>query len=272
MSRGPIGVSSGPIGVRRGRLGLLLALALLATACGRQDVATGPAGDVVSGEVLVFAAASLSDVFAALEPVFEARHPGADLVVNLAGSQTLATQLLEGAPGDVFVSADVLQLDRVADAGLLAGPWDVVATNGLAIAVEPGNPTRVSGLADLSDPARIVVLPGEQVPAGRYAREALAAAGVEVTPASLEPDVRATLARVALGEADAAIVYRSDVTGSAGRVDGVPLPPSLDVVATYPAGILAAAPNAVGAAALVVLLLDDAGRAALVGAGFGAAP
>jgi molybdate transport system substrate-binding protein len=170
----------------------VLALGLLLAGCAGDDA--GSAGP--DGELVVFAAASLTDALGALADVFEERT-GVPVLLNLAGSQTLATQLVEGAPADVFVSADAAQMDVVASAGLLAGAPVTAATNRLAIAVEAGNPLGVTGLEDLARPELVVVLPAESVPAGRYAREVLSHAGVDVRPASLEQSVRAALARVA---------------------------------------------------------------------------
>lgn len=249
--------------------GALILTAATALAC---SDATGTAPDdaAPSGELVVFAAASLTDVLEPLTAAFVAEHPGVEVVANLAGSQTLASQLTEGARADVLITADLTQLAVVADAGLVDGDPATLATNGLAIAVEPGNPRAIAGLADLADAQLIVVLPAEEVPAGRYAREALTAAGVEVAPASLERDVRAARAKVELGEADAAVVYRSDVVAAAGRVDGVAIAPEHDVVARYPIARLTDAPNPGAAAAFVAFTLGDTGQAVLADAGFGA--
>ena len=221
------------------------------------------------GGLVVFAAASLTDVIEELAVVFEAES-GVPVLVNLAGSQTLATQLLEGAAADVLIMADRVQMDVVADAGLLAGAVETVATNRLVVAVELGNPLGITGLADLALDDVIVVLAAEEVPAGRYARDVLARAGVDVRPASLEQNVRAALAKVAQGEADAAIVYASDVVAAGDRVHGVPIPEAQNVVATYPAAVLADAASPDAAAEFLALLRSEDGQRILCNHGFGA--
>jgi molybdate transport system substrate-binding protein len=254
-----------------GRVGAWLAalvLAVLAAAC----ESTGAAGDDdasdVSGELVVFAAASLTDAFDELSEAFVEANPEVEVVVNYAGSQTLASQIDEGAPADVFASSNTTQMDVVADAGELAGEAADFTANVLAIAVEPGNPLGIAGLEDLADPNLLLVLPAEEVPAGQYAREALDAAGVAVTPASLEQDVRAASSKVELGEADAAIVYASDILASNGRADGVAIPAEQNIPATYPVAVLADAPNPTAAEAFVAFVLSDAGQQILVSYGF----
>jgi molybdate transport system substrate-binding protein len=255
-----------------GRVGAWLAalvLAVLAAAC----ESTGAAGDDdatsdVSGELVVFAAASLTDAFDELSEAFVEANPEVEVVVNYAGSQTLASQIDEGAPADVFASSNTTQMDVVADAGELAGEAADFTANVLAIAVEPGNPLGIAGLEDLADPDLLLVLPAEEVPAGQYAREALDAAGVAVTPASLEQDVRAASSKVELGEADAAIVYASDILASNGRADGVAIPAEQNIPATYPVAVLADAPNPTAAEAFVAFVLSDAGQQILVSYGF----
>ena len=243
----------------------MLAACVVLSGCGVTDGSRAEAGDggSSSGELVVFAAASLSDAFAEVADAYTAAHAGPPVVVNTAGSQTLAHQITEGAPADVFASADPAQMAVVDEAGYVDGAPVVFASNRLAIAVEPGNPRGIQGLGDLDDAGLVVVLPVEQVPAGAYAREALAAAGLAVQPASREPDVRAALSKVALGEADAAIVYASDVAAADGRVDGVAIPTAANVTATYPIAALtsAADPNAAGA--FVDFVLADVGQAIL---------
>lgn len=255
-----------------GRVRVLLAAATvtaMAAACvsvaGDGD---GAADGEVSGELIVFAAASLTDAFGEIGEAFVAENPGVVVVFNHAGSQTLASQIIEGAPADVFASANVTQMDAVAAAGNLAGAAEVFTTNLLAIAVEPGNPLGISGLDDLADPDLVLVLPAEEVPAGQYASEALDAAGVAVTPASLEQDVRAALAKVALGEADAAIVYASDIAASDGRAEATAIPVAQNVPASYPIAVIGDAPNPSAAEAFVAFVLSEAGQDILASHGF----
>ncbi|MGA0831150.1 MAG: molybdate ABC transporter substrate-binding protein [Nitriliruptoraceae bacterium] len=252
----------------RRALAVVGVLAALLAACGTQGDAAVP--DAPDG-LVVFAAASLTEAFEALGTAFAATDGGVPVVLNLAGSQTLAAQLVEGAPADVFAAADAVRMAVVAEAGLLAAPAEPFATNHLAIVVEPGNPRGITGPPDLASGELGVVLPAEEGPAGRYARQLLAAAGVTVAPASLEPDVRAAVAKVALGEADATIAYASDVASADGRVDGVAIPDAVDVTATYPIAVLVDAPAGVDVAArFVAFVRSDAGRAILAAHGFGA--
>lgn len=254
----------------------LLTAALLAAGCGPAD-GGGPAdgsgaasADGRSGEVLVFAAASLTDAFGELAEAFTDANPQVEVVLNLAGSQTLASQIVEGAPADVFASANQVQMDVVADADELATDPEVFTANRLAIAVEPGNPLDITGLEDLTDPDLLLVLPAEEVPAGRYAQQALDAAGLSVTPVSLEQDVRAARSKVELGEADATIVYASDIVAADGRVAGVDIPPEQNVPAAYPIARLAEASNPEVTDAFVAFVLSEQGQSILTEYGFAA--
>lgn len=216
----------------------------------------------------MLAAASLTDAFTDIATVFEAANPGVEVALDLAGSQQLVARILEGAPADVFASASPEHLDAVARAVGLAGEPVTFAENVLEIAVEPGNPARVEGLADLARDDLVVVLAAPEVPAGRYAAQALDRAGVDVQPASLELDVRAALGKVAIGEADAAVVYRSDVRAAGHTVEGVRIADAQNVVAQYPIAVLADAPNPIVAREFLDAVLDERGRAALIEHGF----
>lgn len=260
----------------RQRLAILVgALAVLA-ACGPADAASeraggsGRASSDATGEVTVFAAASLSEAFTDIGHTVEATYPALTVTFNFAGSQQLATQIAEGAPADVFASADRSQMDRISDAGGIGDDPPVFARNRLEIVVETNNPRGIAALRDLAREDVTVVLAAEQVPAGRYARTMLDRVGVRLTPVSLETDVRAVLTKVALGEADAGIVYRSDVRAADDRVDGVPIADSHNVIATYPIAVLGSAPNPVGARLFADAVRSDAGRAALERHGFAA--
>jgi len=186
---------------------------------------------------------------------------------NYAGSQTLASQIAQGAQADVFASADTAHMKTLQDAGLLADPPRVFAHNRLEIAVERGNPKGIHSLADLARSGLVVVLADPSVPAGKYAQQALAKAGVTVHPASLEPQVTGVLSKVALGEADAGIVYVSDIVTS-GNVDGLAIPDAQNVIADYPIARLNATPNKSGAEAFIAYVLSSQGQAILVRAGF----
>jgi molybdate transport system substrate-binding protein len=226
------------------------------------------ASEPLEGELRVFAAASLTEVIDELVARFEDEHPEVDVIANLGGSQTLAAQLLAGARGDVLAVADHEAMDRLVAEGFATAPVDF-ATNRLEIVVEPGNPLGVTSLADLARDDLLLVLPSDQAAAGRYAAEVLATAGVEVAPSSLEADVRAATSRVALGEADATIVFHSDRLAAGERVDGVAIPDADNVAARYPVAALADAPNPRAASAFVELLRSAEGRAVLEAAGLG---
>lgn len=225
------------------RVVALVLLPLLAAAgCG--SAAEG------SGTVTVFAAVSLTDAFTEVAEAYEDAHPGSHVVLNLASSTQLAGQIVAGAPADVFASADEVQMQVVADAGLAVEPR-LLLGNRMAIVVEAGNPLGVAGLADLADPDLVVVLAAPEVPAGRYARVVLQAAGVTVAPASEEATVRSVLSKVVLGEADAGIVYASDVVAAGADATGIEIPADVDAVVRYPISVVKGAPNPDGAAAFV---------------------
>ena len=211
----------------------------------------------------VFAAASLGPVMADVEQEFEAANPEVDVVVNLAGSSTLAAQIVAGADAAVFASANVEQMDVVRD-GLGLGAATVFATNALVIVVAPGNPLGIAGADDLARPDVVVALAAPEVPAGAYALEMLGRAGVEVAPSTLELDVRAVVTRVALGDADAGIAYLTDVVGRA-DVASVPVPDDQQVLVEYP--VLAIDPST--GDPFVQILTSEIGRAILRDAGFG---
>lgn len=257
---------------------LLTVVALLALAgCGSGDggtdggsdgVAGGSPGAGPTGEVSVFAAASLTGAFEQLGKDFEAANPGTTVVFTFAGSSLLATQINEGAPADVFASAAPANLTTVTEAGNASGPPEVFARNQLVIAVPRGNPKGVRALADLTKPDVKVALCAEQVPCGAAARKALTAAGVDVTPVTQEQDVKAALSKVTLGEVDAALVYRTDARAAADEVDGIEFPESSGAVNEYPIVVLKDAENPAGAQAFVDYVLSARGAAVLTGAGF----
>ena len=229
--------------------------------------------------VTVFAASSLTDAFTALAHGFEAANPGVHVVLDFAASSTLATQILQGAPADVFASANEVQMQRVTDAGLQAAPPTPFAGNRLVVVVPAGSD--LHAFRDLARPGLLLVLAAPQVPAGRYADLMLDAAAraygadfvrkVRSNIVSREPNVRQTAAKVALGAADAAIVYATDAQGLS-SVRSVAIPASLQPAILYPLVTLkgAAAPEAVRA--FRAFLLSPAGRAVLAGFGFTAPP
>ena len=251
----------------RTRLAALLAVAALALAgCGGGDGSgDGGSGAAAPGEIKVFAAASLTAAFTKLGEQYSSANGGAKVTFNFAGSQALATQIQQAAPADVFASADVPNMDKVKD---LVGTPRSFASNLLAIVVEQGNPKGVEGLADLADPDLKVVLAAEEVPAGKYAKQILDQAGVSVTPVSQEDNVKAVVTKVSLGEADAGIVYVTDVTAGGDRVEGVDIPPDQNVTATYPIATVKASQAPEAAQAFVDLVRSAEGQQVLKEHGF----
>ncbi|MFC7531546.1 molybdate ABC transporter substrate-binding protein [Actinoplanes sp. GCM10030250] len=223
---------------------------------------TGESAGAVSGSVTVFAAASLTESFTTIGEQFEAAHPGTTVTFNFGGSSGLATQINEGAPADVFASASPKNLVTG------AGPPAVFARNQLVIAVAKGNPAGVTGLAGLSRAGLKVALCAEAVPCGAAANTVIEAAGVAVTPVTLEQDVKAALSKLKLGEVDAALVYRTDAKASAADVDAVEFPESAEAVNDYPIVVLNGARNPAGARAFVDYVLSGEGTKVLTGAGF----
>lgn len=253
-----------------------LALAVL-VGCGDGDDPASPqtdrsaSGSGVTGTVTVFAAASLTESFTQIGKDFEAANPGAKVTFNFAGSSALATQINEGAPADVFASASPATMKTVTDAGNGDGTPVPFVKNQLVIAVPKGNPNGVTGLADLTKTGVKVALCAEQVPCGAAAKKALDAAGVKLTPVTLEQDVKAALSKVKLGEVDAALVYRTDAKATASDVDGVEFPESSGAINDYPIIVLKDAPNKAAAQAFTAYVQSDKGTAVLTQAGFQAA-
>lgn len=227
----------------------------------------------MDGELTVAAAASLSEPFERIGADVEAANPGMQVTFTFDSSTTLVTQILEGAPVDVIATADEDQMARLVEAGALAAPAAVFATNGLVIVTEPGNPAGITGLADLADlpDGGVVALCAEQAPCGRYAAEALASAGVSIPEDRITrgQNVTATLAAVRDGDAVAGVVYASDVVRAGDAVTAVPVDPAVDVTAHYPIAVLADAVGDPAAAAFVEHVLGSQGQVALAEAGFG---
>jgi molybdate transport system substrate-binding protein len=218
--------------------------------------------------VNVFAAASLTGAFERLAADFERAHSGTKVRLDFAGSQTLARQIVEGAPADVFAASDETSMQRIVAAGAVAGEPRVFARNALQIAVSPGNPRGIAILGDLAKPGLTIALCGPTAPCGRYTAEAFAKAGIALPSASQELDVKAVLSKVALGEADAGIVYVTDVRAAGGRVAGVEIPESFNVVARYPLAVLAHSSHRAAAEAFAEHVVSAAGRQVLASFGF----
>lgn len=229
----------------------------------------GDRDETAQSEILVSAAASLSDAFVQISTEFEAQNPGIKVHLNLAGSSALRAQILEGAPVDVFASASQAIMDELTRAGRAPETPSVFARNSLQIVVPTDNPGRVAGLGDFARGELLLGLCAQTVPCGDLARRALTQAGVTPAIDSSEPDVRALLTKVRLGELDAGIVYLTDVSAAEGAVLGITIPAPLNQTAHYPIAVLRGAPNPVGAQAFVDFVLSPPGQSILSRHGFG---
>jgi molybdate transport system substrate-binding protein len=227
-------------------------------------------GDAQDRTLAVFAAASLTEPFTELERRFEADNPGVDVVMNFGASSDLAQQIVNGAPADVFAAASTSTMATVADAGLVAAPPRVFATNALQIATAPGNPAGIASFADLARPGLAVVVCAPQVPCGAAVERIERATGVTLRPVSEEPDVKSTLGKVVTGNADAGLVYVTDVTAAGSAVEGVAFPEAAAALTDYPLAVLRDAPQAELARSFQDLVLGAAGQGTLRDLGFGA--
>jgi len=245
-------------------LSLVVSAAFLA-ACGGNGTSQGTS---LSGTASVFAAASLTESFKALGTAFQTAHPGTTVQFNFAGSPTLVTQIEQGASADVFAPADTTNMDKLKTDGFTAGNSQVFAHNKLEIVVAAGNPKGITGLADLAKPDVIYITAAPTVPAGKYALQILDKAGVKVTPKSLETDVKSVVSKIVLGEADAGIVYVTDVRAAGSKVTGVPIQDSVNVIATYPIVAVKGSKNSSLANAFIAYVLSADGQVTLQSFGF----
>lgn len=224
---------------------------------------SGTASAEVSGEVTVLAAASLTEPLTALADSYEAAHPSVRVRLSFGSSTTLAQQVAQGADADLLATAGTAALEQLGDEQPIE--TTTIARNVLAIATPPDDPAGVASLADLARPDVQVVLCAASVPCGKAAAEVLARAGIAANVVSREVDVSATLAKVTLGEADAAVVYHSDVVSAPGTVRGVEIPAALNTTVTYP---LARFGDDAAARDFAAYVAGDEGLAALTAAGF----
>jgi molybdate transport system substrate-binding protein len=232
---------------------------------------SGAAGQSGQTKTLtVSAAASLTDVFNGLEKTFEQQNPGTQVRINYGGSSDLAQQIVNGAPADVFAAANTSTMEKVAKAGLVSGQPKVFVTNTLQIAVAPGDPKGIHTFADLTKPDLKVVTCAKPVPCGSATAQVEKATGITLKPVSEEPDVRSALTKVSTGDADAAVVYVTDVKSGGGKVDGVSFPEASKAINKYPIAVLKNAPQPDLAAKWVALVEGPVGQKALSDAGFGA--
>ncbi|MFE1314544.1 molybdate ABC transporter substrate-binding protein [Streptomyces sp. NPDC058755] len=222
----------------------------------------------LSGKVTVFAAASLKESFTALGKEFEKAHPGTTVNFNFGGSDTLAASITSGAPADVFAAASPKTMAIVTDKQDVVGTPATFVRNQLEIATLPGNPGKVASLKDLTKSGLKVVLCDKTVPCGAAAQKALDAGELKLTPVSYEQDVRAALTKVELKEADAAVVYKTDVMAAGDKVEGVEFPESAKAVNDYPIALLKNADNAAAAKAFIELVQSAEGQQVLSQAGF----
>jgi molybdate transport system substrate-binding protein len=228
---------------------------------------TSTTAAALSGSLNVFAAASLTSAFNAAKTALVSADPGLSLTFNYAGSNTLVTQIQQGAPVDVFASADQKNMDKLVTAGLVDTPV-TFAKNKLEIAVAPGNPKHITSLQDLAKPGLTVVLEATGVPAGDYTRQVEQQLSVNITPKSLAPDVKTAITTVTSGEADATVVYVTDVAAAGSKVSGVSIPDNLQPAITYPIAVVKATHNKAAADGFVQSAVSGDVQKALIAQGF----
>jgi molybdate transport system substrate-binding protein len=265
-------------------VGLVVALGLVAAACGSDSSGGSAAATVATtaaappttapaqGNITVFAAASLTDAFNAVGTAFTQVYPQAKATFSYDASSTLVNQITQGAPADLFASADQANMTKLTNAGLNGAPPQVFATNLLQIIVPAGNPKGIKGVEDLANPALKVVLcdytTTPAVPCGQYAKQILDSARVTVKPVSLEQNVKGVVTKVTTGEADAGIVYSTDVIAAGSKASGVDIPKNINVVAQYPIAPVKTSQNAAVDQAFISFLLGSQGQAILQKFGF----
>lgn len=259
----------------RAAAALLASTVLLAALAGCSSSAAGTgaaatASGSPSGSITVFAAASLQGTFTEIATAFEAEHPGTTVQLTFAGSSDLVTQISNGAPADVFASADEKNMAKLTDADLVESAPVAFATNTLEIAVPPSNPAGIASFADLAREGVATVVCAPQVPCGAATATVEAATGVDLRPVSEESSVTDVLGKVVSGEADAGLVYVTDVASAGDAVTGIAFPESAEAVNTYPIAPVAASANPALASAFVDYVTGEAGRQVLQVAGFGA--
>jgi len=244
----------------------VLSLALGLAACGGDDDNSAD-GDTTT--LTVFAAASLTSTFEQIADEFEAAHDGVEVELSFGGSSDLVTQITEGAPADVFASADTANMDKLVDADLNADDPQDFATNTLQIATPPDNPAGVESFQDLAEDKVTLVICAPEVPCGAATQKMAELVGVTLSPVSEEQSVTDVLAKVTSGEADAGVVYQTDVTAAGDSVNGVAFPEADQVVNTYPIALVADSDQSDLATAFIEMVLGDVGQGILADAGFG---
>ena len=264
------------------RLAIAAALPLVLVACSSSSKSstpttaaasptTAPASSTteapMTGTLNVSAAASLTGAFNAAKPMLESANPGLSLTYNFAGSNALVTQIEQGAPADVFASADQTNMNKLVTKSLVDTPV-IFAKNKLEIAVAPGNPKNITSLQDLTKSGITVVLGEPGLPAGDYTRMVEQQLGITITPKSLCPDVKTCITQVTTGEADATVVYVTDVKAAGSKVTGVMIPDNLQPTITYPIAVVKSSHNQASAQAFVQSAVSGTVQQALLAAGF----
>ncbi|MFP3461135.1 molybdate ABC transporter substrate-binding protein [Arthrobacter globiformis] len=263
--------------IPRVRISAVLAAGILAAGlagCAASTTGAAPSAgaggtQATSGTVTVYAAASLKSTFTKIASEFEAANPGTKVTLNFAGSSDLVTQITQGAPADVFASADTKNMAKLSDAKLIDGTASNFATNVLEIAVPPANPASISSFADLAKPGVKVVVCAPQVPCGSATEKVEKATGTTLKPVSEESSVTDVLGKVTSGEADAGLVYVTDVKTAGGKVKGIPFSESDQAVNTYPIATVGSSKNKELAKAFIAMVTGSEGRKVLSDAGFG---
>ena len=257
--------------MKSARLAVGLTTAALVASCSPPPQHSGTAeGTAVTGEITVYAAASLQSTFTDLGDRFERDHAGTTVTFNFAGSSSLVTQLVQGAPADVFASANPENMAKAVDSGVVSGAPVDFAANTLTIVTPPGNPKGVQRFSDLADPDLQVVVCAPQVPCGAATETVERSTGVALRPVSEESSVTDVLGKVVSGQADAGLVYVTDAADAADDVTEVPFPEAAAAVNVYPIAVVRNAANPAGAQAFVDLVTGAQGREVLASAGFAA--
>jgi len=243
--------------------------AVVSAACSSSPASSSGNGNGnVSGNVVVFAATSLKGAFDSIGAKFHKAHPGVTMKFNYSGSSTLATQINQGAPADVFASADTKNMKIVTSDNNGAGKPVEFARNKLEIMVASGNPKKIESVKNLTNKSVKVAVCDPAVPCGAYSKEVFAKAGVTVHPVTEETTVSSVVTKVSLGEADAGLVYTTDVKANGDKTTGVAIPPDQNVTAQYPIVTVKGAPNAAGANAFMKYVLSPTGEKVLAKYGF----
>ena len=238
------------------------------TACSSSKKAASSTSSSASGTVVVFAASSLKAAFTTLATNFEQANPGVKIVPSYGGSDTLAAQITQGAPVDVFAAASTATMATVTTAGDGVGTPHVFAKNELEIAVAPSNPDHIGGLADVTKSGVKLALCAATVPCGAAATKAFVAAKLTPHPVTLEQDVASVLTKVELGEVDAGIVYQTDVKSAGSKVAGVNFAEAASAINTYPIVVVKTGNNPTAGEVFVNYVVSAAGQQILQAAGF----